>query len=300
MASTLLKLSVLLVCFSFVLPACLENEKFRLPNFLKVFGSKSEPTMEEQAENVVVENTIVSESADQLSREGKSLQRYGKSLQHLLGDEDEELKAFFDILEQVGDHVVRAGEAIKKTNTEINDALTNRMKDVGDVTKSSRKEVYELERFIEQSINDAGKALVKVFPKLPTRKQRKIARKLKEIDDMMQEVVDSLDEVGRDSVKLSQTVVKANKDIHVYKIFHRAGVEAVVGDADIKEDPMLLQVTLQVTPSMARGLTGSADTDLDDLELCHAAPFILWKSTDQFFLITVQGSHFGSLAKFQI
>ncbi|GFO49316.1 hypothetical protein PoB_007582100, partial [Plakobranchus ocellatus] len=231
MISTFLKLGVLVLCLYFVLSASHDDdEKSRLPRFLEIFRKKNEPTMEEQAENVVAGKTRVSKAAEQLSREGKSLQTYIKSLHAQFGDNDKEMKAFIDVLDQVGDHVVRAGEIIKKKNKDISDALTNKMKDVGDVVNFSRRETSDLERFIERSIDDAERALVKVFPRFRTRRQRRIARELREIDHMIGQVVNSLDEVGRDSEHLGKSVVKAGKDM--FEVLRRAGervTQAVTG-----------------------------------------------------------------------
>ncbi|GFO16230.1 hypothetical protein PoB_004273500 [Plakobranchus ocellatus] len=234
MASTLLKLGVLVVCFSFVLSASVEDEKSRWPRFFKIFRRKDKPTIEEQAEKVVEVKTRVSQAADQLTKDGKSLQTYGKSLQDDLGNTDEDFKACFDVLDQLGSRAARAGEIITKTNEDIHDALTNKKKDVGDVVQSSQKEVSDLEKFMEQTIDDAKKAALGVYLKLDPTMRSEMARKIMGIDDIFKQVVNSLDEVGEDSVDLDKKVGKEKKDMS--KVLRQAGERVAQAVAAPKQE----------------------------------------------------------------
>ncbi|GFO16235.1 hypothetical protein PoB_004274000 [Plakobranchus ocellatus] len=224
MASTLLKFSLLLLCVAFVLSAPLEDEKQRVPRFLKRVGNFFKGigrflfvadkdrdrylTFEEQAAKIILSQDITRETAQTLAEQGKHLKAFALTLEDLNRTE-----GITETLRTLSDQALDIADLTIKNSKAMMQALIDNLEDVEDVAKLSATELGLAMADVDKSIADAQKALKKVGTSSESTKGKSTSQELEETLDMILDATQSIANVGAYSAKFEEKAEKAGKDV---------------------------------------------------------------------------------------
>ncbi|GFO16222.1 hypothetical protein PoB_004272700 [Plakobranchus ocellatus] len=230
MGSSLLKLSVLLLCLAFVLSAPLENKKYRSSRFIKrvdnffsgvgklfTEGDKDKDrnkkpslTFDEQAENVLMGQFVTRETAKDLAEQGEHLKTYSLTLEDL---DKEERESVADFLRTLAHQAIDIAELVIENSEAISEALIDSVKDVEDVVKSSATELGLAMEHVDKSIIDAEEALKKIGTPSENPEVKSVSKELEETMDKILDATQSIANVGAYSAKFEEKAEKAGKDL---------------------------------------------------------------------------------------
>ncbi|GFO16240.1 hypothetical protein PoB_004274500 [Plakobranchus ocellatus] len=176
MASTVLRLSILVLCVGFTLTLPLEKEKHRAhrrnKRFLQIFNTvtrkmidkqmNSSTPVEEQAENVLLAQGEIQETVDDLVEQGQELESFALSLEDIEEAEDEMnavqvgfWKKLRDALKHLANQTFKFANLVLKTSKEISEALLDGIKSVEEIFKISLDDIKEAAEEVSLGIRKA-------------------------------------------------------------------------------------------------------------------------------------------------
>ncbi|GFO16233.1 hypothetical protein PoB_004273800 [Plakobranchus ocellatus] len=253
MVSTLVKLSILVLCLAFVLSAPVEEKKQRSPRYLKKVGhffknlrnclackpGKASDTIELVAENVLLASTAFNERADELNEEGKDLETFVFTLDAIEEAErensDKQTKGIWKKLVSAV-HIfarltVRIADALSAKNSDMKMALIDNTMEVEEVVRKSMADIGEIVEDIDKKLSEAEIALNKLGIKIMANKKERISRELDERTELILEAIKALHDVGEYSTALDQKVDQSGKNIEdlLNKAYSRIGSTVTTG-----------------------------------------------------------------------
>ncbi|GFO16232.1 hypothetical protein PoB_004273700 [Plakobranchus ocellatus] len=194
MASSLLNLSILVLCLTFV----------------------STKSLEKAAEKEVIGRDKLLTTIEQLFLAGRKLKIYSEAYRFFLSFEDDGnpyLKAFFDALDSLSQYTQRSVEMMKASYQNVNNASLSGLDRLSIVLRRAKKEIDAEKISLEESINQTEDIFNHVSSKLAPHQQRRIYSLLHEIDDLIQRAKEVFYEFGDDSIVLLKKVTRAKEDI---------------------------------------------------------------------------------------
>ncbi|GFO16236.1 hypothetical protein PoB_004274100 [Plakobranchus ocellatus] len=251
MASTFLKVGILLFGLTFVLSAPVEEEKKRSPRFLEIFDtglreSQPELTWEEQAMAILAEQNETRETVEDLNQQAKELNSFALTLEseEFFSDDDEipsddeavsstddavvpttddavssttkkrgSFKKLISTVRKVAKKTIRIADLVRKNAKEISAALVDAVVDVDDVVSASATEISKLATEISNGITEAEDIVDKVGTVIKNHRTENLSEELDQTADLIADAMVLVNGVGQHTANFEDKAEKAGKDL---------------------------------------------------------------------------------------
>ncbi|GFO16246.1 hypothetical protein PoB_004275100 [Plakobranchus ocellatus] len=236
MASTLLKLSILVLCLAFVLATPMEEEKQRSRRFIRTLGNffkritrwlvggddddQAPVSINKEAESVLIAQGETRETAEDLAEQGHELRSFALSLEDF-----EEVEKELDLaqagfwkklghaLKSLAAQALKIADIVLKNIQAISEALKYGINNVEEILKSSLVEISTAASIVEKSISEAERAITSLGTFISAPHKESCFEMFKTIVELVASATRSFAEVGIHSTKLIKSAATAGHDI---------------------------------------------------------------------------------------